>query len=50
MYLKFNDENERQKAMLKDSYALNHQVVSVQMVEIKLANIKIVKIHRKRSR
>ena len=40
VYLKLDVENEGKKAMLKDSHALNHQVVSIQMVE---ANIKISK-------
>ena len=40
VYLKLDDKNAGKKAMLKDSYALNHQVLPVQMVE---ANIKISK-------
>ena len=40
LYLKLDDENAGKRAMLKDSYALNHQLVPVQIVG---ANIKISK-------
>ena len=40
VYLKLDDENAGKRVMLKDSYALNHQVVLTQMVE---ENIKISK-------
>ena len=40
MYLKLDDENTGKKVILKDSCALNHQVVSIQMVK---TNIKISK-------
>lgn len=33
VYLKLNDQNPGKKAMLKDSYVLNHQVELIQMVE-----------------
>ena len=33
VYLKLDDKNAGKKAMLKDSYALDHQVLSIQMVE-----------------
>ena len=33
VYLKLDDKNAGKKAMLKDSYALDHQVMSIQMVE-----------------
>ena len=40
MYLKLDDENAGENAMLKDSYALKHQVKPVQIVE---PNVKICK-------
>ena len=40
MYLKLDDENAGENTMLKDSYALKHQVVSIQIVE---PNAKICK-------
>ena len=40
MCLKLDDENAGKNAMLKDSYALKHQVVSIQIVE---PNAKICK-------
>ena len=33
VYLKLDDKNAGKKAMLKDSYALDYQVLSIQMVE-----------------
>ena len=33
VYPKLDDENAGEKAMLKDSYVLNHQVVPIKMVE-----------------
>ena len=40
VYMKLDDESTGKKAMLKDLYVLNHQVVPIQIVE---ANIKISK-------
>ena len=40
MYLKLDDENAGENAMLKDSYALKHQVKPIQTVE---PNVKICK-------
>ena len=40
MYLKLDDENAGENAMLKDSYALKHQVKPIQIVE---PNVKICK-------
>ena len=40
VYLKLDDKNAGENAMLKDSNALNHQVFSIQMVE---TNINISK-------